>query len=106
MGQEIPNGINVTYNSKASITNGNGGVIYSTGCGEFASSISNTTGIAAFTFQGIGHYTVDGKLRDTGIVIFNNKVSGNLSFAGNTYGVYKDEIDKAGNAITKIWSWK
>jgi hypothetical protein len=43
MGKEILNGINVTDNVKASITNGNGGVIYSTGCGEFASSISNTT---------------------------------------------------------------
>jgi hypothetical protein len=77
---------------------GAGGATYTTGSGEFASGGigSSAAGTAAFTFQGIGHYGADGKIRDIGIVIFNGKGNGNLAFAGNAYGVYKDEIDKAG----------
>jgi hypothetical protein len=91
MGQGILNGINVTDKGKAFITNGTGGATYTTGSGEFASGGigSSAARTAAFTFQGIGYYGADGKIRDTGIVIFNGKGNGNLAFAGNAYGVYK-----------------
>lgn len=66
---------------------------------------STTTAPAgtAFTFRVIGHYGSDGKLRDTGIGILNSKVTGNLAFVGNTVVIFKDEIDNARIAITKIW---
>ena len=69
------------------------------------SSSSSTRGIAAFTFLGTGHYGTDGKLRDFGPIYFLN-ATGNLAFLKDTAGVYKDQIDKAGNAITKLWLWK
>ena len=67
-----------------------------------SSSSSSTRGIAAFTFLGTGHYGTDGKLRDFGPIYFLN-ATGNLAFLKDTAGVYKDQIDKAGNAITKLW---
>ncbi|WP_162477781.1 hypothetical protein [Nitrososphaera sp. AFS] len=87
VGHGILNGSNITDNGKAFTTNGTGGVIY---------TIGHANAFNAFTFQGIGHYGADGKLRDIG-TIFNTR---------GLVGIYKDEIDKNGNAITKIWFWK
>ena len=86
-GHGILNGTNITDTGKAFITNSTGGVIYTIGHG---------TAFHTFTFQGTGHYGADGKLRDVG-TIFNSR---------GLVGIYKDEIDKNGNAITKIWFWK
>ena len=86
-GHGILNGSNITDSGKAFTTNGTGGVIYTIGHG---------TAFNLFTFQGIGHYGADGKLRDIG-TIFNTR---------GLVGIYKDEIDKNGNAIAKIWFWK
>jgi len=81
------NGINITDNGNAFLTNSSGGAIYTTGRG---------TSFHGFTFQAIGYYVTDGKLRDIG-TIFNIK---------GLVGIYKDEIEKNGNAITKVWLWK
>jgi hypothetical protein len=86
-GHGILNGTNITASGKAFITNSTGGVIY---------TIGHSTAFHGFNFQGIGHYGVDGKLRDIG-TIFNTR---------GLVGIYKDEIDKNGNAITKHWFWK
>lgn len=104
-GYGILNGINITDNGKAFITNGTAGTIYTTGRGELVSGVGSAAGTTAFTFQGIGHYGADGKLRNTGITLYTN-VSGNLVPSRNMAGIYKDVIDKAGNAIAKIWLWK
>jgi hypothetical protein len=77
----------------------------SSGSSSSSSSSSSTRGIAAFTFLGTGHYGTDRKLRDFGPIYFLN-ATGNLAFLKDTAGVYKDQIDKAGNAITKLWLWK
>lgn len=103
--------LNITDNGTAFVTNSTGGAIYTTGRGEIVSSIGSTPETVAFSFQGIGYYGTDGKLRDTGTVL-NTKANGILvsgTLSGelrNAVGIYKDEIDKAGNAITKIWYWK
>jgi hypothetical protein len=86
-GHGIMNGINITDNGNAFLTNSSGGAIYTTGRG---------TAFHGFTFQAIGHHGADGKLRDFG-TIFNTK---------GMVGIYKDEIEKNGNAITKVWLWK
>jgi len=74
------NGVNITDNGNAFLTNSTGGVIYTTGRG---------TAFDGFTFQALGHYGADGKLRDTG-TIFNTK---------GMVGVYKDQIAKNGDWI-------
>jgi hypothetical protein len=72
------NGINITDNGNAFLTNSSGGAIYTTGRG---------TSFHGFTFQAIGYYGT----------IFNIK---------GMVGIYKDEIEKNGNAINKVWLWK
>jgi hypothetical protein len=104
-GHGILNGSNITDNGKGFITNITGGEVYTAVRGEVVSSTGGTIGTAGHVDQGIGHYDADGKLRDTGTT-FITKATGNLAFIRNMVGIYKDEIDKAGNAITKIWFWK
>jgi hypothetical protein len=113
-GHGILNGINITDNGSAVVTNGTGGTIYTAGDAKLVSS--NGAGTLAFAFQGTGHYGADGKLRDIGNIFQHHhligklpiafKATGNLAFLDNMVGIYKDEIDKAGNAVTKIWFWK
>jgi hypothetical protein len=86
-GHGILNGINITDNGNAFLTNSTGGAIYSTGHG---------TAFHGITIQAIGHYGPDGKLRDTG-TIFNTK---------GMVGIYKDELAKNGDTIMKAWLWK
>jgi hypothetical protein len=59
--------------------------------------------IAKYTFQSIGKHDNDGKLRNLGSVTFYTDSIGELSVLKNTIGVYADEIDQQGNAITKVW---
>lgn len=104
------NGINTTDNGSAVITNGTDGKIFTAGEGRIVSN--NGAGTISFEFQGTGHYGADGKLRDTGNIWTHNQpgpgveATGNLAFLKNTATIYKDEIDKAGNAVTKVGFWK
>src|SRR5918996_1156412 len=68
-------------------------------------SINATSEMATYTFQSVGQYGSDGKLRNHGSIFFNTNTSssGQLSFLNNMVGVYADEIDSTGNAITKVW---
>jgi hypothetical protein len=113
-GHGILNGINITDNGNAVVINGTGGTIFTAGDAKLVSS--NGAGTLAFAFQGTGHYGADGKLRDIGNIFQHHhligklpiafKATGNLALLDNMVGIYKDEIDKAGNAVTKIWFWK
>lgn len=109
-GHGVLNGISTTDNGSAIITNGTNGKIFTAGNGTIVSN--NGTGTLSFVFQGTGHYGADGKLRDTGNVWKHLQAgpgaggTGNLAFLNNTATIYKDEIDKAGNSVTKIWFWK
>jgi hypothetical protein len=60
-GHGILNGINITDNGNAVITNGTGGTIFTVGDGKLVSN--NGAGTLVFAFQGTGHYGADGKLR-------------------------------------------
>jgi hypothetical protein len=113
-GHGILNGMNITDNGNAVVTNGTGGTIYTAGDGKLVSE--NGAGTLIFAFQGTGHYGADGKLRDIGNIFQHHhligklpiafKATGNLAFLDNMVAIYKDEIDKGGNAVTKIWFWK
>ena len=98
----IRGGINATNMGTVwSITNPDG-IIY----GEGKGILTSTTGeMATYTFQSVGQYGSDGKLRNHGSIFFNTNTSssGQLSFLNNMVGVYADEIDSTGNAITKVW---
>jgi hypothetical protein len=79
------------------------GTIHSEGQGIL---ISTTTGeIATYTFNAMGQFGNDGKLRNHGPVFFytNSASSGQFFFLKNMIGVFADEIDTAGNDMTKVW---
>ena len=54
---------------------------------------------------GHGNQASRGKLRNHGSVFFNSNTtsSGQLSFLNNMVGVFADEIDAAGNSMTRVW---
>ena len=76
--------------------------------GQGILTTKTTSEMATYTFQAIGQYGPDGKLRNHGSVFFNSNTSssGQLSFLNNMVGVYADEIDAAGNSMTRIWELK
>ncbi len=91
----IRGGINATdMGTSWSITNPDG-TRYSEGQGILTST--STGEMATYTFQAIGQYGSDGKLRNHGSVFFNSNTSssGQLSFLNNMVGVFADEIDAA-----------
>jgi hypothetical protein len=99
----IRGGINATNMGTVwSITNSDG-TIYGEGKGILTSTATGE--MATYTFQSVGQYGSDGRLRNHGSIFFNTNTSssGQLSFLNNMVGVYADEIDPAGNAITKVW---
>jgi hypothetical protein len=79
---------------------------YSEGQGILTSTATGE--MATYTFQAIGQYGSDGKLRNHGSVFFNSNTSssGQLSFLNKMVGVFADEIDAAGNSMTRIWELK
>lgn len=115
-GHGVLNGMNITDSGKAEMTNGTGGTIFTNGDEKLVSK--NGAGTLVFGFQTVGTYGADGKLTDIGQIFEHHreivsqhpvplKTTGNLAFLQNVAdGVYKEEIDKAGNAVTKIWFWK
>jgi hypothetical protein len=103
-GYGILNGIKVTDNGTAFVRSMSG-VLYTVARGVLVSGTGSAAGTVDHIDQAIGHYGVDGKLRDTGIIL-NTKATGNLAFLGNMVGIYKDGPDKSGNIITETWFWK
>jgi hypothetical protein len=102
----IRGGINATdMGTLWSITNSDG-TGYSEGKGILTSTATGE--MATYTFQAIGKYGSDGKFRNHGSVFFNSNTSssGQLSFLNKMVGVYADEIDAAGNSMTRIWELK
>jgi len=100
-GTGVLNGVNTTDNGKVFSTNITAGAVRSEGQGVLMSK----NGTATSVILGVGQFGSDGKLRDIGTV-FYPKATGTLASLGNTIVVFKDEIDKAGNAITKVWKFK
>jgi hypothetical protein len=60
--------------------------------------------MTTYTFQAIGGYDPDGKLRNHGSTFFNSNTSssGQLSFLNGMVEVFADEIDAKGNAMTEV----
>lgn len=82
------------------------GTIHSEGQGILTST--TTAEIATYTFKAIGQFGPDGKLRNHGPVFFytDSSPGEQFFFLKNMIGVFADEIDNAGNDVTKVWELK
>lgn len=61
---------------------------------------------ATYTFYAIGHTGANGTISDNGALIFHTKSAANLSNVNNLVVIFKNQVDKAGNASTIGWEWK
>jgi hypothetical protein len=80
------------------------GAIYSQGRGNIM--IKGSSERASYVFQGIGQYSPDGKLRESGAVFFSTNTTDKLASVKNLVVVYKGETSRGGNIKTLGWEWK
>jgi hypothetical protein len=62
--------------------------------------------IATYRIQGLGNMGSDGYFRNHGIVFFNATSGGVFDQLSSTVGVFANEVNQKGNAVTKIWELK
>lgn len=62
--------------------------------------------VATYRIQGLGNMGADGYLRNHGIVFFNATPGGTFDQLSSTVGVFVNEVNQKGNAVTKIWELK
>ena len=62
--------------------------------------------VATYTLQAIGTMGKDGYLQNHGTVFFNASSGGDFASLSKTVGVFTDQINQKGNAVTKIWELK
>jgi hypothetical protein len=62
--------------------------------------------VATYTIQAIGTMWKDGYFRNHGTVFFNASSDGDFASLSKTVGVFADQINQKGNAVTKIWELK
>ena len=69
--------------------------------------IMDTRGnVVTYTVQAIGTMGKDGYLRNHGSVFFNASSEREFASLSKTVGVFADQVDEMGNAVTKIWELK
>jgi hypothetical protein len=62
--------------------------------------------VATYIIQGLGNMGADGYFRNHGIVLFNASSGGIFDQLSTTVGVFANEVNQKGNAVTKIWELK
>jgi hypothetical protein len=62
--------------------------------------------VATYRIQGLGTMGADGYFRNHGIVFFNATSGGVFDHLSSTVGVFANEVNQKGNAVTKIWELK
>jgi hypothetical protein len=62
--------------------------------------------VATYTVQALGTMGTDGYLRNHGMVFFNASSGGVFTPLSKTVGIFADEVNQKGNAVTKIWELK
>jgi hypothetical protein len=66
--------------------------------------IMNSQGeVATYRIQGLGDMSADGNFRNHGIVFFNATPGSVFEQLSSTVGVFANEVNQKGNAVTKIW---
>lgn len=99
----IMNGLNATDRSTFISTVRPDRTVFSKGSGILTAEGGE---IAMYTFEGLGRYYQDGILRSNGISFLETESTGKLAFLNNLVGIFKNEIDPAGNTATKTWELK
>ena len=62
--------------------------------------------LATYTIQGLGSMGADGYFRNQGMVLFNASSGGLFDKLSTTVGIFANEVNQKGNAVTKIWELK
>jgi hypothetical protein len=62
--------------------------------------------VATYRIQGLGSMGADGNFRNHCIVFFNATPGGVFEQLSSTVGVFANEVNQKGNAVTKIWELK
>jgi hypothetical protein len=71
-----------------------------------AKYMTDSGGVASYSFGAIGKYNPDGTFESRGAAVFNDGATGELSPLSNTVGIYKDRADSSGNGTFLMWHWK
>ena len=58
--------------------------------------------VATYRIQGVGNMGSDGYFRNHGMIFFNPS-SGVFSELSGTVGIFANEVNQKGNAVTKVW---
>lgn len=65
--------------------------------------IMNSKGeLATYRIQGVGSMGTDGYFRNHGMIFFNPS-SGVFSELSDSVGIFANEVNQKGNAVTKVW---
>lgn len=59
--------------------------------------------VATYRIQGLGSMGTDGYFRNHGVVFFNASSGGVFGQLSSTVGIFANEVNQKGNAVTKIW---
>ena len=62
--------------------------------------------VATYRIQGLGNMGSDGYFRNHGVVFFNATSGGVFDQLSSTVGIFANEVNQKGNAVTKIWELK
>jgi hypothetical protein len=56
--------------------------------------------------QGLGVFTVEGKVRFRGSIFYSTQSKGRLASMNNIVGVFEHQGDMEGNISSTVWEWK
>jgi hypothetical protein len=62
--------------------------------------------VATYRIEGLGSMATDGYFRNHGVVFFNASSGGVFEQLPSTVGIFANEVNQKGNAVTKIWELK
>ncbi|HZD35667.1 MAG TPA: hypothetical protein VE130_10715 [Nitrososphaeraceae archaeon] len=103
-GEGILNGnLSVSAEGNATGTLRDNDTLFLHGDAKFVSENEDT---AVYSFDAFTNYNPDGSSEGSGIAVFDERATGELSFLSNTLAIYKNRIDSNGNATFLMWHWK
>lgn len=71
-----------------------------------AKFVTENEDAAVYSFDAFTNYYPDGTSEGSGIAVFDEVATGELSFLSNTLAVYKNHVDSNGNGTFLMWQWK
>ena len=71
-----------------------------------AKFVTENEDTAVYSFDAFTNYDPDGSSEGSGIAVFDEGATGELSFLSNTLAIYKNRIDNSGNGTFLMWLWR